>query len=230
MLLVFDDLEAVSRAAAERIVAWGRSAIAAHGRFDWLLAGGRSPVRTYEILAANYASDRRFWDRTHFYWGDERYVPPGDDQSNHHLAQQVLFGPLGIAEGNIHRVQTEAGPADRAACDYERVLPAQPDLALLGLGEDGHTASLFPGSPALQEEARRVVAVEGPKPPRLRITVTPLVLRAARHLMVLALGADKADALARSLAETGDQRQTPARLAREGVWLADRAAARLRPA
>lgn len=224
MLQVFPDLEQLSRAAAERIVAMGRGAIAAHGRFDWLLAGGRTPTRTYEILARDFRQGPEFWSRTHFFWGDERYVAPDHPESNYRLAKETLLDWLDVVPENVHRVPTELEDSAQAAAQYEGILPERPDLVLLGLGEDGHTASLFPGSPAIEETVRRVVPVVGPKPPPQRITITPPVLRAARHVLVLAVGADKAEAMRRTLAPQGDALQTPARLVRDALWLVSRAA------
>mgnify|MGYP005840227593 CR=1 FL=1 len=225
MLEVFQDLDALSRAAARRIVALGSEAVAARGRFDWLLAGGSTPERTYDILAAEHRDRHDLWRKTHFYWGDERCVPPQDPQSNYALAERSLLTPLAIPAENIHRVRGEASDREAAAAQYEAVLPDRADLVLLGLGEDGHTASLFPDSPALEEEYRRVLAVDGAKAPKQRITVTPPVLRAARGVMVLVSGKAKAEALRLALAAEGDVRRTPARLVRHGVWLADREAA-----
>ena len=109
---------------------------------------------------------------------------------------------------------------DSEVAEYEAILTAEHDLILLGLGEDGHTASLAPGSPALDESRRRVMVVEGTKPPKVRITITPPVLRAARNVLVLVSGMSKSEALRRALAAEGDVRLTPARLVREGIWFA----------
>ena len=220
MLQIFDDLETLSRAAAERIASLGKEAVAARGRFDWLLVGGTTPERTYRLLAAEYRQERNLWVKTHFYWGDERCVPGDHPESNYLLAKRSLLDPLAISAENVDRIRAESSDRDSAAAEYEAILPAEPDLILLGLGEDGHTASLFPGSPALDESRRRVMVVEGTKPPKVRITITPLVLCAARNVLVLVSGGGKAQALQRALAAQGDVRLTPARLVREGIWFA----------
>jgi len=215
----------MSRAAAERIVAIGRSAIAAHGRFDWLLSGGNTPVRTYEILARQY-NDQQFWRKTRFYWADERCVGPDHPDSNFRIAALSLIQPLGVPAENVYRVPTESGDPDRMALQYEAILPERPDLVLLGVGEDGHTASLFPGSAAVEETGRRVVAAIGfGRPTAQRITITPAVLKAARSILVLAAGRQKAEAVRLALAAEGDVRATPARLVRDALWLVDREAA-----
>jgi 6-phosphogluconolactonase len=225
MLRVFDDLEMLSQAAAEFIVTAGRSAIDEHDRFDWLLAGGGTPRRTYEVLAAAYGDARGLWTRTHVYWGDERCVAPDHPDSNYAMARQSLLDHLPIPAEQVHRVAAELSDPWMAADQYEAVLPERADLILLGMGPDGHTASLFPHSPALEERHRRVVVIESIKPPKQRITITPPVLAAAREALVLVSGADKATALERVLDEHGSPDRTPARLVREAVWFADRAAA-----
>jgi 6-phosphogluconolactonase len=225
MLRVFDDLEALSQAAAEFIITAGQSAIDEHGRFDWLLAGGGTPRRAYELLAAGYRREQDLWSRTHVYWGDERCVPPDHPDSNYAMARQALLDHLPIPAEQVHRVPAELTDPRAAADQYEAILPERADLIVLGMGEDGHTASLFPHSPALNERGRRVIAVEGTKPPKDRITITPPVLEAAREVLVLVSGIDKAPALERVLDEYGTVDRTPARLARDALWFADRAAA-----
>jgi 6-phosphogluconolactonase len=225
MLRVFDDLEALSQAAAEFIATAGRSAIEEHGRFDWLLSGGGTPRRTYELVAAGYRDERALWSRTHVYWGDERCAAADHPESNYAMARESLLDRLPIPAEQIHRIHAELSDPWTAADRYEAILSSRADLILLGMGEDGHTASLFPHSPALDERHRRVVVVEGSKPPKQRITITPPVLESAREVLVLVSGADKAAALERVLDEHGSPDRTPARLVREALWFADRAAA-----
>ena len=141
------------------------------------------------------------------------------------MARAALLERAPIPFRNVHRMRGEDPDGDGAARAYERELPASFDLIVLGIGSDGHTASLFPGSGALDETARRVVAVIASKPPPLRLTITPPVIASARELLVLAAGSEKAAAVRRALLEDVAPRECPARLARSGAWLLDREAA-----
>jgi len=218
MILTFPDLESLSQAAARHIVLTGQRSIDDRGVFELALSGGNTPNRTYELLGET-AGQRDLWENTHFYWGDERCVPPDHPQSNYGAARRVLLDALRVPPENIHRIRAEDPNRHRAAEEYAAIFPAQPDLLLLGMGGDGHTASLFPGSPALDETDERFVATESPKEPRLRITITPPAIAAAQMIMVLVSGGDKADALRRVFAPRGDAHETPARLVRDAVWL-----------
>jgi 6-phosphogluconolactonase len=176
----------------------------------------------HEVLATLPGVD---WSRVSVYFGDERCVPPDHPDSNYRMARESLLSRVPIAEANVHRMLGELADRDAAARAYAELLPASLDVIVLGIGEDGHTASLFPGSPALDERARPVLPVIGPKPPPERLTLTPPALERARHILVLASGAGKAEAVARALEGALDPRGTPAQLARSGSWLLDPAAA-----
>ena len=172
---VWEDREALSRAAAAELAQVAASAIAARGRFDLALARGSTPRRLYEILASDFR-DRIDWSRTHLFWGDERYVPEGDPLSNFRMARKALIDPLGIAAANVHSMSTSFADPDDAARAYEKTLRAhfgdgvpQFDLVLLGMGPEGHTASLFPGSNALEEKERWVMPVRVAAEPPLRL-------------------------------------------------------------
>jgi 6-phosphogluconolactonase len=145
------------------------------------------------------------------------------------MVNEALLRRVPIPTANVHRMEGEADDPEEAADRYAAVLPEALDVLVLGVGADGHTASLFPGSPALRERTRRVVPARAPKPPEGRLTITPPVIAAARRFLVLATGSDKAEAVARALKGGGTPDQTPARLARDGVWFLDRAAATLLP-
>jgi 6-phosphogluconolactonase len=146
------------------------------------------------------------------------------------MARAALIEPAGIPAPNVHRIRAEDPDLEQVVREYDAVLPPVLDLIVLGIGEDGHTASIFPGSPLAREALARVAAVrDSPKPPLRRVTITPRVLREAREIMVLATGASKAEAVARALEGTTDPDHIPARLVREREWLLDRAAARLVP-
>ncbi len=166
-------------------------------RFRVALAGGETPKLFYQILAESYRSTID-WSRIDFFWSDERWVPPYDPQSNYGWARENLLDPLGIAETQIFRVATESGDADQAAAGYEREIveqlgePPAFDLVLLGVGEDGHTASLFPDSAALDETARWVVSNWVEKLRAWRITFALPLLNQAKHVFFLVNGAGKA--------------------------------------
>jgi 6-phosphogluconolactonase len=189
-LSVHPDAEAAARAAADRVVAAVERARSDRGVAHVALAGGTTPRRAYEILA----SDALDWSNVHLWFGDERCVPPDDPESNYRMVREALLEPAGIPSEQVHPIDGTADP-DQAARAYGASLPGRLDLALLGLGEDGHTASLFPGDPLLEDlaPARAVVAS---KPPPRRITLGLDVLRAARERIILAAGAGKADAVA----------------------------------
>lgn len=187
-------------------------------RCHLMLAGGTTPAPVYDRLADQ---EQMPWSRISLYFGDERCVPQNTPESNGHAVTVRLF-PGGVPQGlRLHRMCGEGEP-DQAARDYEALLPRRIDILLLGLGEDGHTASIFPGSVALDEERRRVMPVIGRKPPFQRLTITPPVIRGARHLLVMARGEEKAEAVRWALGEGC----VPAALAESGDWLLDREAAR----
>lgn len=189
------------------------------------LSGGVTPRPVYAALAAPDLAGRIDWHRVDVYFADERAVPPDHPDSNFRMATESLLGRVAIPEARVHRMEGERRDLDAAATAYDGQLPAALDVLVLGLGADGHTASLFPGSPALAERQHRVVAVESPKPPPRRLTITPPVIAAARHVAVFATGKEKAAAVARALEGDATAGEVPAVLARHGVWFLDRAAA-----
>jgi 6-phosphogluconolactonase len=218
--IVCDSKELPARAAA-RIALELDGALAERGRASLALAGGTTPQATYEALAGLPLD----WSRVDFFFGDERCVPAADPASNYRMAKAALFERIDVSSAQIRRMQGELADHDAAARAYEALLPERLDLVLLGIGEDAHTASLFPGDSALREEQRRVLAVVGSKPPPHRLTLTPPALRAARLCLVLASGAGKAEAVRRALNGPLDIVSTPIQLARDGVWFLDPAAA-----
>jgi 6-phosphogluconolactonase len=216
------DSSQLANVAAQRIAAALIAAIAEEGAASLALAGGTTPRTAYEALATISGID---WSRVNVYFGDERAVPPTPPDSNFKMAESALFARVALPAQNVHRVQAELGDREAVAHAYEALLPERISVMVLGIGEDGHTASLFPGSPALKERTRRFLPVIGPKPPPERFSVTPPVIEAAKQIIVLATGAGKADAVARALGGPLDIEQTPSALARAGLWLLDQAAA-----
>ncbi len=226
------------RAAAEEVIRSATDAIAQRGRFVIALAGGSTPRNLYTLIAAN-ASASLPWDKMFFFWGDERHVPPDDADSNYRMVQETLLSKVAIPVTNIFRVPAENPEASAAAEEYEQTLrkffalaPGEfPifDLILLGMGPDGHTASLFPETAALQEKSRLVVANWVEKLKSSRITFTLPVLNAARCVAFLVGGTDKAAALHEVLEGNAPGEKYPSKLVRprEGklIWFVDRAAA-----
>lgn len=225
MIRILDNETELHVAARERIIAEGRDALARRGRFSLVLSGGGTPRRTYELLAEKLAADRDFWAGTHLYWGDERGVPPDDAESNYRTARLVLLDKVAPPAANVHRLAGESNDPERTAAEYAAAFPARADLILLGLGADGHTASLFPGSPLLFEAQSLFAPATAPVAPKKRLTLTPPVLAVARTVLVLVTGTGKAAALRRVFAAEGSVEETPARLVRDAAWLMDRRAA-----
>jgi|ERR1700722_15758267 len=225
-------------AAAEEVVRSTNEAVAQRGRFTIALSGGSTPKSLFNLLATN-AKTALPWDRMFFFWGDERHVPPTDADSNYRMADETMLSKIPVAAGNIFRIPTENPDAAAAAEAYEQTLreffELKPDefprfdLILLGMGPDGHTASLFPETAALQETSRLVVANWVEKLKTHRLTLTLPVINAARCVTFLVSGIDKAPALHEVLESDAPGDQYPSKLIdpTDGklIWLIDRAAA-----
>jgi 6-phosphogluconolactonase len=223
-VLVRNDAEFVDAAAA-----WIADAIAAvlaeRERCSVALAGGHTPRAIYEHLAERYVNVP--WTLLDIYFGDERRVRPDDPSSNYRMAYDALLRRVPIEPAHVHRMPGEREDADKAAREYESVLPATLDILLLGMGTDGHTASLFPGAPELRERERRVVPSTSPVPPTGRLTITPSEIAAARHVAVFTSGSTKASAVARALEGSFDPYALPVQFALRGSWILDGDAASL---
>jgi 6-phosphogluconolactonase len=228
----------VFHAAAEEVVRAANEAVAERGRFVIALSGGSTPKNLYTLLATN-ARAALPWAQMFFFWSDERHVPPTDPDSNYRMAQEAMLSRVPVPASNVFRVPAEKPDAGDAALAYERTLrqffspPAGEiprfDLILLGLGPDGHTASLFPETAALVEKSRLVVANWVEKLNTYRITFTVPLLNAARCVAFLVSGSEKASTLREVLEGDAPAEKYPAKLVRpaEGklIWFADRAAA-----
>jgi 6-phosphogluconolactonase len=216
------DTEAVPRVGATFIADRLRAGIAARGNVSLALAGGTTPRRIYEELAALPID----WSRVHVYFGDERFVPAGDPDSNFRMAREALFDR--VSGLHVHRMEGERTDREQAADDYAAQLPEALDVVVLGLGEDGHTASLFPGTDWSRPTGRKTIVVtNSPKPPPLRMSVTPDVLWAARARLIVATGKGKAEPVRRALEGDVNPALLPVQTVRDATWLVDRAAASL---
>jgi len=232
---LLDSADDVARATADRFVAAAAGAIDQRGTFRVALSGGGTPKRVYPLLLEPARRDAVDWSAVEFFWGDERAVPPDHPESNFGVAYGMLISQLPrVRPDRIHRMPAEADDLEAAALSYESELrlcfgargdePPAFDLIWLGMGPDGHTASLFPGSPALDVESRWVVAAYASSLGAWRMTLTLPVLRAARETLFVVTGADKADAL--EIVQAGDWDLPAARVTGDNVtWLVDAAAA-----
>jgi 6-phosphogluconolactonase len=233
-ITVVPDSDALAQAAADRFIELAWAALAARETAAVALAGGSTPRAMNALLAASPRREQLDWTKLRFFFGDERCVPPDHPDSNYRMTRETLFAPLGIAETQIERVHAEDEP-HAAAAEYEAALKAALgsapvfDILFLGMGPDGHTASLFPGTIATLDADRLAVAKFVPKFNSYRITLTPHILNAARHVTITAAGAEKADALAAVINGPHEPDRFPAQLiapqAGELAWLVDAAAA-----
>jgi 6-phosphogluconolactonase len=222
--------------AAARLADVTAESIRRRGRFLWALAGGSTPGALYRRLAQQPYRDAIEWDRCFVLFGDERAVPPTDERSNYRMANELLLSKVEIPAQNVLRMHGEAADLDAAAREYSARLEAFKaplDLALLGMGDDGHTASLFPHTPALRETARPCVATDvAPLEPHVRrLTLTYPVFNAARKVWILVTGANKAERLARVLQGPRDLEEWPVQGIApddgELIWMLDEAALRV---
>ena len=231
----FPDPEKLAMTTAEFICNLAKDCIADSGGFSLVLAGGSTPANTYRQLVNTSQQLELDWSSVQVYWGDERCVPPDHDQSNFRMAQRALLDQVDIPEENLQRMACEVDP-DQGAESYEQILrdrfmdQAFPcfDLILLGLGEDGHTASLFPGADILEERQRWVAPVFVPHLESWRISLTLPAINAARHVAFLVSGEAKAATLSKIL-ETPTSNYPANRVAPQGelTWFIDRAAGQL---
>lgn len=233
-LIVHGDKQGLAGAAARDFADRAAEAIERFGRFAVALAGGSTPKATYELLARDSAEELD-WANVHVFFGDERTVPPDHEDSNYRMAREALLDHVPV--GSVHRMRGEL-PPEEAAIAYEEELQGffggeglpSLDLIMLGIGADGHTASLFPHTPALEETDRWVVANPVEKLETVRLTLTAPLINAARAVDFLVAGEDKAEALKMVFEGDADPREYPARLVRsagETTWMVDRAAAGL---
>jgi len=238
---VFDDLQQVAAASADEFVARAQRAIQHHGRFTVALSGGSTPKTMHTILAERSAKNPKLvdWSRVHIFFGDERHVPPDHADSNYRMAKETLLSKVPIPAANVHRIQTENPDAAKAAEQYDRELVKvfqlngedqmpRLDLIFLGMGPDGHTASLFPGTTAVHELKKRVVANWVPKFNTWRVTFTRPVINQAECVLLMVAGKDKTEAFAEVMGQ-GSPDVYPVKYVQpthgELIWLVDKVAA-----
>jgi 6-phosphogluconolactonase len=233
----------IARVAADEFVRRALEAVRMKGLFTVVLSGGSTPKSLYSLLASPVDSFRELvpWDKTHFFWGDERHISPDHADSNYHMVYEAMLSKVPVPPENVHRIKAENADANKAAEDYEGVLreffrsetvrPPRFDLVLLGMGPDGHTASLFPETDAVFEHDHCVVANWVPKFNTHRITLTPVVLNNASSIIFLVTGEEKAEALRAVLQGEYEPEHFPAQLMRPTngrlLWLVDQASARM---
>ena len=234
---VLPDLVSLSRAVLEETFPIIQEAVSKRGRFAIALSGGHTPGKMYSLWAqTEQYRNKTPWDRVHLFWSDERCVPADDPRSNYRMARETLISQVPIPAENVHPMPTNLSSPEECARAYETELlkffgsePPAFDVQLLGIGDEGHTASLFPGSPALGEKVRWVAAVRVAAEPPQRITLTPVVLNQGRNTFFLVAGEGKRAILSAIRDEPASQpSQYPAARihpAREPVWFLDQAAA-----
>lgn len=236
---IFSDQDALAREAAKFFAHWAKEAVEQRGRFSAVLSGGSTPQRLFSLLAQPPYANELPWTSIHFFWGDERLVPPDDSGSNYYHAAKLLLDHVPVPSQNIHRIKGEiaADMALRDAIDQMQAYASGSrqwprfDLVLMGMGSDGHTASLFPGSPPNEGPGviAKTVTAEYENRPSARLTLTPLVINDARSILFLVTGRSKAQALAAVLTGPQDLEKWPAQRIRPHsgslTWFVDREAA-----
>lgn len=236
-IAIYPDIDTISQQAAAYVVRIAREAIVTRGRFTLALSGGGTPKKLYSLLATEPYMSQIDWQLVEIFWSDERCVPPDDPECNYRMAQEVMLSRLSIPVAQVHRMPADRADLDAASLDYTREMQRvfstngipEFDLLQLGMGPEGHTASLFPHQPSLRETQRLVMPVSVPKPPPDRLTFTPPILNAARNVLFLATGADKADALQAVIEGPFNPDEYPAQIVRppngEVTWMVDSAIA-----
>ncbi len=236
-ITIYPGIDTLSQEAAGYTVRLANQSIVTHGRFTIALAGGSTPKKLYALLAGEPYRSQVDWGLVEVFWGDERCVPPDHQDSNFRMAQEELLSKVPIPASQVHRMPAEQPDHDAAAQAYaaeiQRVFGTSGipsfDLIQLGMGPEGHTASLFPHQASLHEQQRLVMPVTTPKPPPDRLTFTPPLLNAARHVLFMVTGAEKADALHAILEGDYQPDEYPAQIVRptngEVTWMLDTAAA-----
>lgn len=238
-ITIYSDIDTLSHEAARLVVRIAEESITKNGRFTFALSGGSTPKKLYGLLAQEPYLSQIDWAHVEIFWSDERCVAPDDAECNYNLALQVMLSKIPIPAQQIHRMPAEQEDRDAASLAYtiemknvfgigDDKIPAF-DLIQLGMGPEGHTASLFPHQASLHEQQRLIMPVTVPKPPPPRLTFTPRLLNEAHYILFLVTGAEKADAVQAVLEGEYQPDEYPAQLVRppkgEVTWMLDTAAA-----
>ena len=236
-IAIYPDIDTLSQEAAQYIVRLANQSIVTHGRFTIALSGGSTPKKLYGLLGSEPFRSQIDWAQVEIFWGDERCVSPDDPESNYAMAQQVLLSKIPIPNNRIHRMPADQSDREAASQAYTEEMrrtfgtdgiPAF-DLIQLGMGPEGHTASLFPHQPSIHEQQRLVMPVSVPKPPPDRLTFTPPLLNAAHNILFLVTGSEKSDAIHTVLEGDYNPDEYPAQIVQpehgEVVWILDKEAA-----
>src|SRR5690349_13184147 len=236
-IAIYPDTDILSHEAAQYIVRVAQESIVTHGRFTLALSGGNTPKKLYGLLASEPYVSQIDWNLVEIFWSDERCVPPDSPDSNYHMAQEVLLSKVPIPANQIHRTPADEADRDAASEAYAQEMRnvfgtngvPKFDLIQLGMGPEGHTASLFPHQASLHEQQRLVMPVSVPKPPPARLTFTPPLLNAATRVLFLVTGADKVDAVQAVLEGDHQPDEYPAQIVQpprgDVTWMLDNAAA-----
>jgi 6-phosphogluconolactonase len=237
-ILIMENSSSVAEEGARRFAQLAQVAITTHGRFSVALSGGNTPRLLHETLARLPYRDTINWNNVHIFWGDERFVPSDDPDSNFLMAQETLLSRIPIPRSNVYPLKTVGVTAEDAADRYSQTLDAffnsrtpRFDLILLGLGPDGHTASLFPGDPEVTSPSNKLVAVTrvAPKPPAVRLTLTLKVINQAANIIFLVTGIDKSAIVQKVLQKASETVRLPAQCVQPTngtlLWLFDKEAA-----
>jgi 6-phosphogluconolactonase len=236
-IAIYPDIDTLSQQAAQYITRIASESIVTRGRFTIALSGGTTPTKLYGLLGNEPYCSQIDWQLVHIFWGDERCVPPDSPDSNYYMAQEMLLRKIPVPANQVHRMPADLPDRNAASQAYtvemQRAFGTNGiptfDLIQLGMGPEGHTASLFPHQPSLHENQRLVMPASVPKPPPDRLTFTPPLLNAARNVLFLVAGSDKADALQAVIEGAYQPDEYPAQIVRppngEVVWMLDRAAA-----
>lgn len=224
MIQIFENYEALCKEAVTTIIYVGEKAIAEKNEYTLILSGGSTPKKIYSMLAEQTKSDTNFWSKTKLWWGDERCVPPESSDSNYKMTKDALLDHVPIHPEHIFRIHGESENLEHACKIYTKYFPKVPDLNILGIGTDGHTASLFPQKASLDVKGEIYLPAEGVFEPKQRITMSKDMLKRPKQTLVLASGESKQNAIYQVFVAEGDYHEIPARLVKEATWFMDKAA------
>ncbi|UZR95841.1 6-phosphogluconolactonase [Chondrinema litorale] len=239
IIKIFNDATEASEFAASLIATSSKEAINQHDRFDFVLTGGSSPVKLYKLLTEEPSKSKIDWKKTHVYHGDERFVPYESDLSNTRMADEILLNHLDIPSQNVHKIDTSLENVEAAAADYEKVIKEETgnnvlpvlDLILLGVGDDGHTASLFPGTQVVHEKDKLVSTSYNAEQETERVTLTAPIINEAKLIAPMVFGKKKAETIKEILEGEFNPDVYPAQLLRQAkgtvYWILDKESASL---